>query len=77
LQALALASLEKLEPTTVISGMALGWDQSIALAAVKLSIPLIAAIPFASQDSKWGREDREKWEGIMFHTQRSKGDRST
>lgn len=69
LGALAKASLQKLEPATVISGMALGWDQAIALAAIELSIPLIAAVPFASQDAKWHQEDRDRWEGILFQTQ--------
>ena len=69
LQALAKASLQKLQPATVISGMALGWDQAVALAAIDLSIPLIAAVPFSTQDSKWNQDDRNTWEGIMFHTQ--------
>jgi uncharacterized phage-like protein YoqJ len=69
LRSLARASIKKIQPNTVISGMALGWDQAVALAAIELSIPLIAAVPFASQDGKWSEEDREKWEGILFQTQ--------
>lgn len=69
LKALAKASLQKLAPTTVISGMALGWDQAVALAAIELSIPLIAAVPFAQQDAKWQQEDRDRWESILFQTQ--------
>lgn len=68
-QALARASIQKLEPTTVISGMALGWDQAIALAAIELSIPLIAAVPFSTQDANWNEGDKERWEGILFQTQ--------
>jgi uncharacterized phage-like protein YoqJ len=49
--------------------MALGWDQAIALAAIELKIPLIAAVPFATQDSKWSEGDKERWEAIMFQTQ--------
>lgn len=69
LRALAEASLQKLEPATVISGMALGWDQAIALTAIEFSIPLIAAVPFASQDAKWHQEDRDRWEVILFQSQ--------
>lgn len=49
--------------------MALGWDTAIALAAIELSIPLIAAVPNACQDSKWGKDDREKWEAILLKSQ--------
>lgn len=36
-----------------ISGMALGWDQAAAVAALNLGIPLLAAIPFVGQESRW------------------------
>ena len=41
---LATAYLEKSNPDAVISGMALGWDTAIAIAAIKLNIPLTAAV---------------------------------
>ncbi|MFN6560004.1 MAG: SLOG family protein [Nostoc sp. ChiSLP01] len=68
LLSLATVSIQKLEPTEIISGMALGWDTAVALAAIKLSIPLVAAVPFAQQDAKWKQEDRERWESILFQT---------
>lgn len=37
------------EPITVVSGMALGWDQALAQAAVDLGIPFIAAVPCINQ----------------------------
>lgn len=37
----------------IITGMALGWDQAMAIAAYTLGIPFVAAIPFAGQESKW------------------------
>jgi uncharacterized phage-like protein YoqJ len=49
----ALTGLERLKPTKLISGMALGWDQAVARAAVALNIPFIAAIPFVGQEKKW------------------------
>jgi hypothetical protein len=40
------------EPTHVISDMALGWDLAIAIAMLKLNIPLIAAVPFERPNQK-------------------------
>lgn len=45
--------LREIKPKVVISGMALGWDQALAWAAINLDIPLIAAIPFSSQPTAW------------------------
>ena len=41
------------QPSKVISGMALGWDQALAQASVDLGIPLIAAVPFEGFESRW------------------------
>lgn len=49
----ARISLEHLAPSLVISGMALGWDQALAQAAVDLDIPFTAAVPFEGQEGKW------------------------
>jgi uncharacterized phage-like protein YoqJ len=50
----AKIQLLKHDPDEVISGLALGWDQALALAALGLNIPLIAAVPCYNQDSGWG-----------------------
>lgn len=62
---LAVAYLSRHNPTQVISGMALGWDTAIALAAIKLNIPLIAAVPFKGQESRWQLPDRERFNHIL------------
>lgn len=49
----AIKSLELLEPESVITGMALGWDLAIARAAYELGIPFTAAVPFKGQESRW------------------------
>lgn len=41
---------------SIISGMALGFDQALARAAVNLGISLTAAIPFRGQENKWSSE---------------------
>lgn len=50
---IAMEYLESTTPELVISGMALGWDQALAQAAINLNIPLMAAIPCLNQESKW------------------------
>jgi uncharacterized phage-like protein YoqJ len=50
---------------TVMSGMALGWDQAVALAAISLGLPLIAAIPFVGQEKKWPVPAQRIYQGIL------------
>ena len=46
-------TLRELKPEKVITGMALGVDQWVAMIAHKLGIPFLAAIPFDNQEIKW------------------------
>lgn len=55
---LARSYLETVEPFHVISGMALGWDQALAMAALELSIPFTAACPFEDMHVKWPNSSR-------------------
>lgn len=43
----------------VISGGALGWDQALANAAIRLDIPLCLALPFDGFECKWPKESQE------------------
>ena len=51
------------------SGMALGWDQAIALACADLKIPFIAAVPFRGQECKWPRESQLIYNHLMSRAQ--------
>lgn len=62
---LARAALTKYQPDEVISGMALGWDTALALAAIDLGIPLTAAVPFEGQERKWRPEQQELFRTIL------------
>lgn len=53
LRTMAADFMRARKPTKVISGMALGWDQAWAEAAIELHIPFIAAVPFAGQERRW------------------------
>lgn len=51
----------------VISGMALGWDQAVAIAATRLRIPVTAAIPCANHESRWPEDSQTKYRQILDH----------
>lgn len=57
--------LRELKPEQVISGMALGWDQAVAVAAIKLNIPLVAAVPFQGQDARWPTSSQRLYRQIL------------
>lgn len=54
---------------TVISGMAQGWDQAVAHAAVLLGLPFIAALPFEGQDGPWPEQGRARYRALLRKAQ--------
>ena len=61
--------LREHKPTKVISGMALGWDTALASAAVSNEIPLVAAIPFRGQESRWPDESQKEFNRLTDKAQ--------
>lgn len=57
--------LDKFQPSLVISGMAIGWDQALAWGAIQLSIPYVAAVPFTSQASRWPLESQRRYHHLL------------
>lgn len=53
------------EPDKVVSGMALGWDTVFAEAALQLKIPVLAAIPFIGQESRWPNHAQDKYREVV------------
>lgn len=49
------------QPSAVISGLALGWDQAWAKAAIELGIPCHGAVPFEGQQSRWPEESQARY----------------
>lgn len=49
----------------VISGMAQGWDQAVAHAAIITKTPFIAAVPFAGQESMWPFKGKQRYHKIL------------
>src|SRR5262249_9771513 len=54
--------IRELKPQVVISGMALGWDQALAEAALLETVPTHAYIPFEGQDVQWPEMSRRRYE---------------
>ena len=49
--------LTEIKPTSIISGMADGWDIALAKSSLNLNIPLAAAIPFHGHEKKGEYQD--------------------
>jgi len=67
LVAVAEQYLHSQQPTEVISGMALGWDQAFAEAALQLGIPVCAAVPFDGQSLRWPQRSRRQYQDMLRH----------
>lgn len=52
-------------PDKVVSGVAQGFDQALAHASITLGIPLVAAVPFPSQESKWPLQARRRYDALL------------
>lgn len=62
---LATEYLAQTRPDKVIVGMALGWDQAVAGAAVATGVPFVAAIPFEGQERIWPAEAQERYQRLL------------
>lgn len=51
--------------TKVISGMAMGWDTALAIAAHQKGIPFIAAVPFNGFESRWSLEQQNIFHNLL------------
>lgn len=60
-----LQELTRQPITELVSGMAQGWDQALAEAALDLALPVVCAIAFEGMDKKWPREARERYSHIL------------
>ncbi len=56
---------QRMHTDRAVSGMALGWDMAYAEAALLCGVPLIAALPFASQACKWPLESQRRHGRIL------------
>lgn len=49
----------------VVSGMALGWDTALAIAATQRNIPFIAAVPFLGQERMWSEDQQTIYHNLL------------
>lgn len=54
-------------PSRVLTGMALGFDQCIALACIELDIPFVACIPHDGQESPWPPDAQRRYRDLIGH----------
>jgi len=60
-------NLISLNPTKIISGMALGVDQWAAIIAIRLKIPFVAVIPFEGQELNWTVKSQKIYNQLLSH----------
>ncbi len=53
------------KPEKIVSGMALGVDTLYALLGIELQIPVIAAVPFIGQESRWPYKSQMLYREIL------------
>lgn len=61
----AVQELRRVEPEKVITGMALGWDQALARACVRLKIPFVVAVPFDGQSTVWPKDAQRRYAALL------------
>lgn len=57
--------LRHLGPDRVITGMAAGWDQSVARSCMRLGLPFVAAVPCDNQDARWPYRARVSYQLLL------------
>lgn len=65
LVSLATQCLLECRPDLIYTGMALGWDQAVAVACTRLDIPFHAAVPFDGQESMWPSASRQEYRTLL------------
>lgn len=65
LRLLAQLDLMQEQPSSLIVGMAVGWDQAMAQAAIDVGIPFTAAIPFEGHEDRWPMPIQEAYRELL------------
>lgn len=58
-------AMDDLSPAEVVTGMALGVDLAWALVALERGIPVLAAIPFEGQESRWSPAQQRRYRDVL------------
>ncbi len=57
--------IKELKPDKIISGLALGFDQLLAVIGFRNNIPVLGAIPFVGQESRWSERQKIIYQKII------------
>ena len=60
-------TLDKENPTMLISGMALGVDMLFAEIAIERNLDLLAAIPCVGQERRWPQKSQDRYNKILSY----------
>src|SRR5690242_14229985 len=60
-----LVSVNNLKADTVITGMAIGYDQLVAEICLAADIKYIAAVPFEGQERKWPIKTQKRYHELL------------
>ncbi len=58
--------LGKFNPEIVNTGMAIGFDQLVALSCIEARVPFKAFVPFKGQETKWLAKQQYVYQSILF-----------
>jgi hypothetical protein len=61
---LCLATIHRHQPTAIIAGGALGFDEALAQAALETNVPLTLHLPFEGYDAPWPERARERYAAL-------------
>lgn len=61
----AAGYLNQKRPSLLIVGMALGWDQACAVAALRQGVPFLATVPFKGQELRWPSASQQVYREIL------------
>jgi uncharacterized phage-like protein YoqJ len=61
LQQFLRGHIERIRPSRILSGMAVGFDQALACASLDLGIPYDSIVPFEGQEKRWPSASRRQY----------------
>lgn len=60
-----LMELRGMRCERLVSGLAQGWDQACAYAALSLKVPVTAAVPFVGQEGRWPADEQRRYQELL------------
>lgn len=61
----ARQTIKERQPELVLTGMALGWDQAIALACLRMGVQFHAYLPHPAYSNRWPDDTRRRYDKLL------------